>query len=50
MREYLRTSSKSTGSTNACGHSLAAFIMPIAEPTPNWRAAYVAVVITPRPA
>jgi len=37
-REKRRTSSKSTGSTIACGHSFAAFIMPIAEPTPNWRA------------
>ena len=37
-REYLRYSSKSTGSMNACGHSLAAFIRPMAEPTPNWRA------------
>ena len=25
-------------------------ISPIADPTPNWRAAYVAVVMTPRPA
>ena len=44
-----RTSSKSTGSRMACGHSWAAFISPIAEPTPNCRAAEVAVVATPRP-
>ena len=38
-REMRRTSSKSTGSRMACGHSLAAFMSPMAEPTPNWRAA-----------
>ena len=38
-REYLRTSSKSTGNTSALGARRAAFIIPMAEPTPNWRAA-----------
>jgi hypothetical protein len=38
-REKRRTSSKSTGSMIACGHSLAAFIRPMAEPTPKVRAA-----------
>ena len=37
-REYRRYSSKSTGRMIACGHSFAAFMRPIAEPTPNWRA------------
>ena len=34
-----RYSSKSTGSRMACGQSLAAFMRPMADPTPNWRAA-----------
>ncbi len=37
-REKRRYSAKSTGSSSACGHSRAAFIMPMAEPTPNCRA------------
>ena len=37
-REYLRYSSKSTGSRIASGALAAAFIMPIAELTPNARA------------
>ena len=38
MREKRRTSAKSTGSMMAWGHRRAAFIMPMADPTPNWRA------------
>ena len=38
-REQRRYSSKSAGSRMACGHSLAAFIKPMAEPMPNGRAA-----------
>jgi hypothetical protein len=48
-REYLRYSSKSTGSRIASGASAADFIIPIAEKTPSLRASYVLVVTTPRP-
>ncbi len=37
-REYLRYSSKSTGSSTASGASTADFIIPIAEKTPSLRA------------
>ena len=36
--EYLRYSSKSTGSSTASGASTADFIMPIAENTPSFLA------------
>ncbi|MNT15588.1 hypothetical protein D3C72_1506510 [compost metagenome] len=38
VREKRRYSSKSTGRISACGHSLAAFMSPMAEPMPNCRA------------
>ena len=38
-REQRRYSSKSAGSKRACGHRRAAFIRPMADPTPNCRAA-----------